>query len=161
MYCLCLSKITMAKLLKQSCLGNALKATRQAVPLSKVALARAAHMSRNTVRRAECGQGYLKSFDRLAAVLGLELRGRGLPPGPIGVALKAARLRRHLSVDRIVSMLHSSSATIKRLERDQATRLDVLEAYGNLFGVEFYLAAKRANPEVVRKTRGLSTTDAE
>jgi transcriptional regulator with XRE-family HTH domain len=135
----------MAKLLKQPCLGTALKAARQAVPLSQVALGIAAGINRKTVSRAERGQGYVKSFERLAAVLGLQLRGRGLPPGPIGAALKAARLRRHLSVDRIVSMLHSSSATIKRLEKGQATRLDVLEAYGNLFGVEFYLAARRAD----------------
>jgi transcriptional regulator with XRE-family HTH domain len=134
----------MAKLLKQSSLGTALKAARQAVPLSQVALATAARIDRKTVSRAERGQGYLKSFDRLAAVLGLELHARGLPPGPIGPALKAVRLRRHLSVERIVSMLDVSSATIKRLEKGQASRLDVLEAYGELFGVEFYLAAKRA-----------------
>jgi transcriptional regulator with XRE-family HTH domain len=140
----------MAKLPKQSSLGTALKAARKAALLSHVALGIAAHTSRNAVGRAERGQCYLNSFNRLAAALGLELRGRGLLRRPLGPAFRIIRQRRHLSVARIAAMLGVSSATIKRLEKDQATRLDVLEAYGDLFGVEFYLAAKRVQLDVVR-----------
>jgi predicted transcriptional regulator len=127
-------------------IGPELKAVRGAHYLSKTKLGKAARVSTGTIRRVERGQCYLSSFKRIADVLGLELRGRGLPPGPVGPALKEIRLRRHISVHRLACMLEASSATIKRLEKGGPTRLDVLEAYGNLFGVELYLAARPTKP---------------
>jgi transcriptional regulator with XRE-family HTH domain len=133
----------MAKHIRSSKVGRALIAARRACYLSKTGLAQAAKVGRNTARRVEHGQASLKSFNQLADALGLELRGRGLPLGAIGPGLKFLRLRRHLTVARVAAMLESSSPTIKRLERGETTRLDVLEAYGELFGIDFYLAPKQ------------------
>jgi hypothetical protein len=88
----------MAKHIHSSKVGPALIAARRACYLSKTGLAKAAKVGRNTARRVEHGQASLRSFNQLADALGLELRGRGLPPGAIGSGLKTLRLRRHLSV---------------------------------------------------------------
>jgi predicted transcriptional regulator len=137
-----LQLVTMAKHIQTSKAGRALFAARRACYLSKTGLAKAAKVGRNTARRVEHGQASLRSFNQLADALGLELRGRGLPPGAIGSGLKILRLRRHLSVARVAAMLETSCPTIKRLERGGTTRLKVIEAYGELFGIELYLAPK-------------------
>ena len=124
-------------------IGRALKTAREAAWFSKGRFATAAKCTRSTVARVERGEGQLRSLNHLASVLGLELRGRGLPTGPIGSRLKTLRQGRHLSVAKVASMLKSSAPTIKRLERGGTTRLDVVEAYGALLGIEFYLAPKR------------------
>jgi transcriptional regulator with XRE-family HTH domain len=125
-------------------IGSALKAAREAAWFSKARLATAAKCTRSAVARVERGEGSLRSLNRLAGVLGLELRGRRLPNGPIGLGLKTLRQQRHLSVAKVASMLKSSSPTIKRLERGGTTRLDIVQAYGALFGIDFYLAPKGA-----------------
>jgi len=115
---------------------------REAAYFSRGRLAAAAKIGRGTLRRLEQGGGDLSRYRKVAAVLGVEIRARGVQGDPVAIILRAARRRRQLSRAAVAKFIRASAATVQRLERGMSVTVRVLEAYAHCMGVELYLGKK-------------------
>ena len=122
-------------------LGGALRAARKAAGLSQGELATLAGVAGRTVYQAEQGDGRLASFLALAAVLKLDIAGRGLPPGPhLGARLATLRQRQGRSVRALADIADVTAATIAAAESGApGTRLAVIEAMARAMGLALRL----------------------
>ncbi|MGX4802067.1 DNA N-6-adenine-methyltransferase [Bradyrhizobium guangdongense] len=87
----------------------------------------------------ERGKGRASSLHAILKALGLELRGRQLPAGRVGVALLQVRKRRKLSRRKLAEVLGVSVDALVSTERGGGL-VSVLESYGDAVAARFYLA---------------------
>ena len=117
----------MAKVKTYSChggLGKGLRLARHG-RLTQAELAELVGTTQPAVAYLESGQGGMAAFQAATAALGLELSGRGLPPGEtLGERFRSARRRQGFSLAALAEEASVSEVTVTALERD-ATRCHV------------------------------------
>ena len=127
------------KLGQASAIGASLRRHRRARKWTQAELADRAGVGIAAARSVERGHGRVESLTLLLAALGLELRGRTLPAGPVGPALAAARSRRRQSRRNVARALGVSRNTLAALEVGGGL-VATLEAYGGAVGAGLHLA---------------------
>ena len=125
----------------QNILGKQLQTVRRKRHLTQADLAQSANLSIPTVRNLERGRGNLGSWNSVLNALGIELRGRNLPPDEtIGCQIATLRKRRGLGQRDLASLVGTTQPTLVALERYDVGRLHVLNAVLSTLGAGAYLA---------------------
>jgi DNA-binding XRE family transcriptional regulator len=129
----------------QSQLGQLFRDARKAAALTQAELALQAGVGLSAVQAVERGHGRVSSLTAVLKTLGLELRGRQLAAGTIGLALVLARERRKISRRKLSKALGVSRNTLVAVENGGGL-VGTLEAYAVAVAAGLYLA----KPEDVR-----------
>ncbi|MEY9221618.1 DNA N-6-adenine-methyltransferase [Bradyrhizobium ottawaense] len=120
-------------------LGRLVRAARKSAGFTQADLAKRAHIGLSALQGVERGRGRTSSLFAVLRALGLELRGRQLPAGPIGAGLFQVRERRKLSRRKLAEVLSVSVDALVSTERGGGL-VSVLESYGDAVAAKFYLA---------------------
>lgn len=120
-------------------LGSLVRAARKSAGYTQARLAKKARIGLSALQGVERGKGRTSSLYGVLKALGLELRGRQLPAGPIGAALLQIRERRKLSRRKLAEVLGVSVDALVSTERGGGL-VSVLESYGDAVAARFYLA---------------------
>lgn len=80
-------------------LGGLIRVARKSVGCTQATVAKKARIGLSAVQGVERGKGRVSSLFAILKALGLELRGRQLPAGPLGAALTQVRKRRSSAED--------------------------------------------------------------
>jgi transcriptional regulator with XRE-family HTH domain len=119
-------------------LGNAVRAARRNAGLTQAKAAQLAGVGSAAVRAIERGCGRVRTLTAVLGALRLELRGRGLTAGPVGLALRGARKRRHQSRRKLAMVLGLSRNTLAAIEQGGGL-VSALEAYAGAVGARLYV----------------------
>jgi len=99
-------------------LGSGLRSARRG-RFTQAELAELVGTTQPAIACLEAGQGGMAAFLAAVGALGLELSGRGLPPGEtLGVRLAVARRRQGLGLAAVAALAHVAEVTVTALERD-------------------------------------------
>ncbi|MBR0783930.1 DNA N-6-adenine-methyltransferase [Bradyrhizobium iriomotense] len=119
--------------------GSLVRTARKSAGYTQASLAKKARIGLSALQGVEQGKGRASSLGAILKALGLELRGRQLPAGPVGAALLQVRERRKLSRRRLAKALGVSVDALVSTERGGGL-VSVLESYGDAVAARFYLA---------------------
>jgi len=123
----------------QSQLGRLLRDARKAAGLTQADLAAQADIGLSAVQAVEQSRGRVSSLTAVMEAMGLELRGRQLSAGPVGLALAHARKRRSMSRRKLAKALGVSRNTLVAVERGGGL-VGTLEAYAGAVAAGLYLS---------------------
>lgn len=123
----------------QSQLGQLFRDARKGAGLTQAELALRASIGLSAVQAVERGRGRVSSLMAILKTVGLELRGRQLPAGPIGLGLIHARKRRRMSRRQLAKALGISRNTLVAAENGRGL-VSILEAYAGAVAAGLYLA---------------------
>jgi phage N-6-adenine-methyltransferase len=129
----------MAQKFALSALGDAVRAARRNAGLTQAEAAQLAGVGIAAVRAIERGCGRVRTLTAVMRALRLELRGRGLAAGPVGLALCGARERRYQSRRKLARALGLSRNTLAAIEQGGGL-VSALEAYAGALGARLYVA---------------------
>ncbi len=121
-------------------LGRDLRTTRKLATLTQSELAARAGCSLPTLRAAERGEGALKTFMSLAAVLDMQIGARSLPLGTtLGARLATLRGRREMGQRVVAQLAGISPTTLAALERNSGGHLATVIRVGEALGAQLRL----------------------
>jgi site-specific DNA-methyltransferase (adenine-specific) len=120
-------------------LGRLFRDARKTAGLTQAVLAERADIGLSAVQAVERGRGRASSLRAILKTMGLELRGRQLAAGPVGLALVQARKRRKMSRRRLAKALGVSRNTLVAVEQGGGLT-STLEAYAGAVAAGLYLA---------------------
>lgn len=138
-------------------LGLGLRKARRAAGLTQVRLGAEVGLDPATVAALESGAGTLASLHKVLDQLGLTLRSRALPEGPVGPAL--AQLRRRLKLSRrgLACDLAVSRTTLAALETGGPGRVETLMTYAAALGAGISVEPANTPPTFFTGTGASST----
>src|SRR4051812_11283276 len=104
-------------MIRYSRLGGIVRAARKSGGYTQAVLAKTAGIGLSALQGVERGTGRISSLDAILKALRLELRGRQLPVGPVGPALRQVRERRKLSRRKLAKAVGVSVDALVSTER--------------------------------------------
>jgi phage N-6-adenine-methyltransferase len=131
--------VVVAQKSAHSALGDAVRSARKTAGVTQTNAAQLAGVDRAAVRAIELGRGRVCTLGAVMGALRLELRGRGLAAGPVGLALRGARELRHQSRRKLATALGLSRNTLAAVEQGGGL-VSALEAYAGAVGARLYIA---------------------
>jgi site-specific DNA-methyltransferase (adenine-specific) len=120
-------------------LGRLFRDARKTAGLTQADLAERADIGLSAVQAIERGRGRVSSLTAVMKAMGLELRGRQLAAGPVGLALVQARKRRKMSRRRLAKALGVSRNTLVAVERGSGL-VGTFESYAGAVAAGLYLS---------------------